>query len=60
MLRLIAKFLIYVFAFWCFVSSYTIWVITVDSVNPFYLREAMTISLFMSGFIFAWFGYKEV
>ena len=60
MLRLIAKFLIYVFAFWCFVTSYTIWVITVDSVNPFYLREAMTISLFMSGFIFAWFGYKEV
>jgi len=60
MLRLFAKFLIYVFAVWCFCTSYTIWVITVDSLNPFYLREALTISLFMSGFIFAWFGYKEV
>ena len=60
MLRLFAKFLIFVFAFWCFATSYTIWVITADSLNPFYLREALTISLFMSGFIFAWFGYKEV
>ena len=59
-MRLFIKFLIYVFAFWCFFTSYTIWVITVDSLNPFYLREALTISLFMSGFIFAWFGYKEV
>ena len=60
MLRLFAKFLIYVFAVWCLVTSYTIWVITAESLNPFYLRELMTISLFMSGFIFAWFGYKEV
>ena len=60
MIRLFVKFLIYVFAFWCFFTSYTIWIVTTESLNPFYLREAITISLFMSGFIFAWFGYKEV
>lgn len=60
MLRMFIKFLIYVFAVWCFVTSYTIWIITVDNINPFYLRELLTISLFMSGIIFAWFSYKEV
>jgi hypothetical protein len=49
-----ARTLITIFGLCCILISYTLWDITREFFNPFYVRELFTISVAISGVGFIW------
>ena len=49
-----ARTLITIFGLCCLLISYTLWDITREFFNPFYVRELFTISVAISGVGFIW------
>ena len=58
MLRLIAKISIILFGLACLPIAEIIW--NTNTLNPFYIKEIMVVSLIMSSFTFIWVALTEV
>ena len=54
-----ARILITICGLFCILTSYTLWDITREFFNPFYVRELFTISLAISGVGFVWIAMYD-